>query len=88
MRRGDPANDRWARSEVLPPQGVEPGRPPVRTRRQPTDGTRWRTRTGAPWRDMPERYGPWGRVYDLFRRCGPSRAWSSRGRERCSSRRQ
>ncbi|WP_328847984.1 hypothetical protein [Streptomyces sp. NBC_00258] len=20
---------------------------------------RWRTRTGAPWRDVPDRYGPW-----------------------------
>ncbi|MFJ3924804.1 transposase [Streptomyces sp. NPDC090022] len=29
---------------------------------------RWRTRTGTPWRDAPERYGPWGRAYDLFRR--------------------
>lgn len=37
------------------------------TRRQLIDGIRWRTRTGAPWRDVPERYGPWDRVYDLFR---------------------
>jgi transposase len=36
-------------------------------RRQLIDGIRWRTRTGTPWRDVPERYGPWGRVYDLFR---------------------
>jgi hypothetical protein len=28
--------------------------------------------TGAPWRDVPERYGPWGRACDLFRR------WQSR----------
>ncbi len=27
-----------------------------------------RHRTGAPWRDVPERYGPWDRAYDLFRR--------------------
>ncbi|MFC5199837.1 transposase [Streptomyces kaempferi] len=26
------------------------------------------SRTGVPWRDMPVEYGPWGRVYDLFRR--------------------
>ncbi|WP_420714421.1 transposase [Streptomyces sp. NRRL WC-3744] len=38
------------------------------TRRQLIDGIRWRTRTGAPWRDVPERYGRWDRVYDLFRR--------------------
>ncbi|MFE9468942.1 transposase, partial [Streptomyces virginiae] len=31
------------------------------TRRQLIDGIRWRTRTGAPWRDVPERYGPWDR---------------------------
>ncbi|MGW2811227.1 transposase [Streptomyces sp. NPDC001450] len=34
------------------------------TCRQLVDGIRWRTRTGAPWRDVPERYGPWDRVYD------------------------
>ncbi|WP_436995170.1 transposase [Streptomyces sp. enrichment culture] len=27
------------------------------TRRRLIDGIRWRTRTGAPWRDVPERYG-------------------------------
>jgi transposase len=23
-------------------------------------------RTGAPWRDLPEEYGPWATVWDLF----------------------
>lgn len=40
-----------------------------------TDGIRWRTRTGAPWRDVPERYGPWDRVYDLFRRWQRDGTW-------------
>lgn len=26
----------------------------------------WRLRTGAPWRDLPERYGPWQTVYRRF----------------------
>ncbi|WP_326809750.1 transposase [Streptomyces scopuliridis] len=39
------------------------------------DGIRWRTRTGAPWRDVRERYGPWDRVYDLFRRRQHNRTW-------------
>jgi transposase len=26
----------------------------------------WIDRTGAPWRDLPERYGPWQTVYDRF----------------------
>lgn len=44
-------------------------------RRQLIDGIRFRTRTGAPWRDVPERYGPWGRVYDLFRRWQRDGTW-------------
>ncbi|GAA0658594.1 hypothetical protein GCM10010193_06620 [Kitasatospora atroaurantiaca] len=39
------------------------------------DGIRWRIRTGAPWRDVPQRYGPWDRVYDLFRRWQRNGAW-------------
>ncbi|MGW6755893.1 transposase [Streptomyces sp. NPDC055006] len=31
------------------------------------DGIRFRVRTGIPWRDVPTKYGPWGRIYDLFR---------------------
>ncbi|MFF8648382.1 transposase [Streptomyces griseoluteus] len=44
----------------LLPLGIKPGRPQVWTRRQLIDGIRRRTRTGAPWRDVPERYGPVG----------------------------
>jgi transposase len=57
------------------PKGVKPGRPPVWTRRQLIDGIRWRTRTGVPWRDVPARYGPWDRVYDLFRRWQRDGTW-------------
>ena len=27
----------------------------------------WITRTGTPWRDLQERYGPWQTVYSRFR---------------------
>ncbi|MFF3753191.1 transposase [Streptomyces sp. NPDC002018] len=37
-------------------------------RRHTAYGIRFRVRTGVPWRDMPVEYGPWGRVYDPFRR--------------------
>ncbi|MFD0123125.1 transposase [Streptomyces virginiae] len=69
-------NSRWARLEPLLPQGIKPDRPQVWTRRQRVAGTRWRTRTGAPWRHVPERYGPWGRVYDLFRRRRRDGTWA------------
>ncbi|WP_404962655.1 transposase [Streptomyces sp. 147326] len=58
----------WARLELLLPVGKKPGRPRTWTRRQLIDGIRWRTRAGTPWRDVPKRYGPWDRIYDLFRR--------------------
>lgn len=76
MGRGDLTNGQWARLEPLLPQGIKPGRPLVWTRRQLIDGIRWRTRTGAPWRDVPERYGPWERVYDLFRRWQRDGTWA------------
>ena len=30
------------------------------------NGIFWRLNTGLPWRDLPERYGPWQTVYDRF----------------------
>ncbi|MEV5006289.1 transposase [Streptomyces sp. NPDC055692] len=58
------------------PRGIDPDRTPAWTRRQLIDGIRWRTRTGAPWRDVPERYGPWDQVYDLFRRWQRNGTWA------------
>ncbi|MFJ9566082.1 IS5 family transposase [Streptomyces fuscichromogenes] len=75
MGRSDLTDGQWARLKPLLPHGKKPGRPPTWTRRQLIDGIRWRTRTGAPWRDVPERYGPWDRVYDLFRRWQRGGTW-------------
>ncbi|WP_420708692.1 transposase [Streptomyces sp. NRRL F-4474] len=61
--------------EALLPKGTKPGRPPIWTRRQLIDGIRFRVRTGIPWRDVPAEYGPWGRVYDLFRRWQRDGTW-------------
>ena len=30
------------------------------------DGILWILRTGAPWRDLSDEFGPWGTVWDLF----------------------
>jgi len=45
-------------------------------KRQLIDGIRWRVRTGAPWRDVPSRYGPWQTVYGLFRRWQRDGTWA------------
>ena len=44
-----------------------PGRPPSDPK-QIFDGIVWLARTGAPWRDMPEEFGPWETVYSYFAR--------------------
>ena len=36
----------------------------------------WRLRTGTPWRDLPERYGPWQTVYSRFRRWQRAGVWT------------
>ena len=56
--RADLTDAQWAVLEPLLPKGKKPGRPPTWAKRQLIDGIRWRTRAGVPWRDVPERYGP------------------------------
>jgi transposase len=75
--RKDLTNRQWKVLEPLLPQGEKPGRPPKWTRRQLINGIRWRTRTGAPWRDVPERYGSWQRVYGLFRTWQRDGTWAA-----------
>jgi transposase len=75
VARGDLTDEQWAVLQPLLPLGKKPGRPPTWTRRQLIDGIRFRVRTGIPWRDMPKQYGPWGRVYDLFRRWQRNGTW-------------
>ncbi|MFH9740189.1 IS5 family transposase [Streptomyces roseolus] len=75
MGRGNLTDEQWAVLEPLLPKGVRAGRSPVWPRRQLIDGIRFRVRTGVPWRDVPAVYGPWGRVYDLFRRWQRNGTW-------------
>lgn len=75
MGRSDLTNSQGARLEPVLPKGKKPGRPPTWSRRHLIDAIRWRTRAGAPWRDITERYGPWDRIYDLFRRWQRNGTW-------------
>jgi transposase len=74
--RADLTEAQWAVLEPLLPRGKKPGRPRKWPLRRLIDGIRWRTRTGAPWRDVPERYGPWESVYGLFRRWQRDGTWA------------
>jgi transposase len=67
-------DEQWALLEPLLPverTGCQ-GRPWMPHRRV-INGVLWRTRTGAPWRDLPAEYGSWKTVY------GRHRTWSADG---------
>ncbi len=59
----------------LPPERSRKPGCPYRSHRQVLNGIFWILRTGAPWRDLPSRYGPWSTVSDRYRRWRNSRLW-------------
>lgn len=64
MRRYELTDDQWAVIEPLLPHAAT-GRP-MRAPRAMLNGMFWVLRSGAPWRDLPERFGPWQTVYHHF----------------------
>lgn len=64
--RHEVSDEQW---EIVGPlitaKPAETGRP-RRDGREMLNGVLWILRTGAPWRDLPERYGPWQSVYEYF----------------------
>ncbi|XYX41342.1 IS5 family transposase [Candidatus Erwinia dacicola] len=75
MARYDLSDEAWALIQpLLPTEPVTPraGRPWAE-HRMIINGMFWVLCSGAPWRDLPERYGPWKTVYNRFNR------WSKSG---------
>ncbi len=51
--------------------------PPWKDHRTLVNGILWRLHTGAPWPDIPPRYGSWRTVYDRFRRWRLDGTWAT-----------
>jgi len=58
-------DDEWECIKDVFPPAARTGRPPS-DRRKIIDAVLWIMRTGAPWRDLPEQFGPWATAWDLF----------------------
>jgi transposase len=71
--RYDLTDFEWGIIEPVLPKG-RPGRQP-QNNRQVMNGIFWVLRTGAPWRDLPERYGPYTTVYNRFNRWRRAGIW-------------
>jgi transposase len=68
MKRHELMDEQWALVEPHLPLGTARTGRPARDRRTLLNGIFWILCTGAPWRDLPERFGPWQTVYDHFRK--------------------
>jgi transposase len=75
MNRHALTDDQWFRlAPALPPQKPKTGRP-AHDHRRIVEGIRWILRTGAPWRDLPECFGPWRTVASRFYRWRKAGIW-------------
>jgi transposase len=61
---------------------LEPLLPAVKTagrswteHRATIEGIVWKYRTGAPWRDLPDRFGKWSSIYKRFNRWATDGTW-------------
>ena len=76
MIRGDLTDSEWHILNPLLPDRGDRG-PPISDKRRMVNGILWVLRTGAPWRDMPERYGNWNSVFVRFTRWSKIGVWDA-----------
>ena len=79
MHRYELSDLQWARIASLFPDPThrgKPGRPRQQDHRTIVHGILWHLHTGAPWRDLPERYGPWQTVFDYFNAWRQDGTWN------------
>ncbi len=78
MRRYELSNRQWERLAPSLPHPTHHGGKghPWKPHRKRINGILWILHTGAPWRDLPERYGPWQTVYDRFNRWRRDGTWA------------
>ena len=67
MRRYELSDTQWDQIEDLFPTSPHSRGRPRREDRLLLNAIFWILCSGAAWRDLPERYGPWQTAYDRFR---------------------
>lgn len=74
MHRTDLTPQQWVALQPLLPRNPKRGQA-YTSHRKVLNGILWRIKTGAPWRDVPRRYGPWQTCYDRFVRWSRDGTW-------------
>ncbi len=74
MKRHEINEKQWDRiKDKFPPERKPQGGRPGKSNREMLNAILYWLNTGIPWRDLPERFGPWQSVYSRFR------AWTKAG---------
>ena len=75
MRRHEISDEDYSRIEhLLPGKPGDPGRT-AKDNRSFINAVLWIARTGAPWPDLPERFGKYNSVFQRFNRWSKNGTW-------------
>ncbi len=87
VKRSELTEGAWERIAPLLPANGRRGKQ-WKDHRTVVNGILWRLRTGAPWRDLPERYGSWQTCYDRLVRWRRDGTWErllARAQTKCDA---
>jgi transposase len=76
MRRYELTDEQWQQIEPLLPGREGNAGAHAKDNRLFVNAVIWIARSGAPWRDLPERFGAWNSVFQRFKRWSKSGVWS------------
>ena len=81
MRRHEISDEQWNCIEsMLPGKAGDPG-VTAKDNRLFVNAVLWVAKTGVPWRDLPERFGPWNSVWRRYDRWSRKGVWEKVFRE-------
>lgn len=75
MKRYELSDQQWNRISPFLPQQVGSAGRKAADDRLFVNAVLWVARSGAPWRDLPERFGKWNSNYRRFRRWAQGGVW-------------
>ena len=75
MHRHELTDDQWKRVQQLLPR--RRGAPSLKGDRNFLNAVLWIAKTGAPWRDLPRRYGKWKTIFNRFNNWANAGKWDA-----------
>ena len=78
MKRHEISDNQWNKiKDLFSPERKPQGGRPAKSNRIMLNAILYWLNTGIPWRDLPERFGPWKSVYSRFRAWTHNNVWEN-----------